>query len=549
MIFFELLLFLFSISVISLSLAGYGSLLLTNESRNLFLDIFLGFIIASLIVTLIHFFSKINLIISILVLIFGLIAFYRNSNLNYFTLLKKKNLVYLLIILLFLPMYISQKYHEDFGYYHFPYALALIEEKIIFGFANIDKPFVYNSLWLNLKPLFFLENKNFNFLTVPSFLLYISFILFSINEVLKKKDIQNSDYFLVVVIFYFILKFTRISEFGVDLPAIIFSVLAIYYFIKLSETKEISKKTSFFFLNFIFLLFSILIKLSTAPILLLTIYLYFFNFNDFKFIVFKIRFLVIYFLCFSFFTQQFIYTGCFLFPTNFSCLNVSWFNIEHLSLNKILELTNKSYSTARNMYSPSEYLSNYTWFPFWLKRNYTEILEHLGTIILPVLFFSFFLKKKNINKEIFNKKKIIYLFVFLNIIFWLNFSPVYRFGVHIFITLSFIILLDLLISKEFSKKLFTFFISIFLLFNFTKNILRINNSDDIFIGIQKIENSYIFKGDISNEYAKIYHPDVENNKKNGWQGRLCWNTPFICSYNKLEVKKKNGYLIINKIHN
>ena len=549
MIFFELLLFLFSISVISLSFAGYGSLLLTNESRNLFLDIFLGFIIVSLIVTLIHFFSKINLIISILVLIFGLIAFYRNSNLNYLTLLKKKNLAYLLIILLFLPMYISQKYHEDFGYYHFPYALALIEEKIIFGFANIDKPFVYNSLWLNLKPLFFLENKNFNFLTVPSFLLYISFILFSINEVLKKKDIQNSDYFLVVVIFYFILKFTRISEFGVDLPAIIFSVLAIYYFIKLSETKEISKKTSFFYLNFIFSVFSILIKLSTAPILLLTIYLYLFNFNDFKFIVFKIRFLVIYFLCFSFFTQQFIYTGCFLFPTNFSCLNVSWFNIEHLSLNKILELTNKSYSTARNMYSPSEYLSNYTWFPFWLKRNYTEILEHLGTIILPVLFFAFFLKKKNINKEIFNKKKIIYLFVFLNIIFWLNFSPVYRFGVHIFITLSFIILLDLLISREFSKKLFTFFVSIFLLFSFSKNIFRINNSDNIFIGIQKIENSYIFKDDISNEYAKIFHPDVGNNKKNGWQGRLCWNTPFICSYNKLDVSKKNGYLIINKLQN
>ena len=74
------------------------------------------------------------------------------------------------------------------------------------------------------------------------------------------------------------------------------------------------------------------------------------------------------------------------------------------------------------MYSPSEYLSNYTWFPYWLKRNYTEILEHIGTIILPVLFFVFFLKKKNIYKKIFNKKKIIYFFIFLNIIFWLNFS-------------------------------------------------------------------------------------------------------------------------------
>ena len=294
MILFELLLFLVSIIVIFLSLKGYGSLLSSNEDKNLFLDVFLGFIPVSLIVTLIHFFSKIDSIISILILTFGLILVYKNSYLNYSALFKKKNLTYLLVILFFLPMYISQKYHEDFGYYHLPYALALIEEKIIFGFANIDTPFVYNSLWLNLKPLFFLDNKNFNFLTLPSFLLFISFILFSINEVLNKKYIQNSDYFLVVVIFYFILKFTRISEFGVDFPAIIFSILAIYYFIKFSETKEISKKISFFYFNFIFSVFSILIKLSTAPILLLTIYIYFFNFKNLKFIIFKIKF---FFLC------------------------------------------------------------------------------------------------------------------------------------------------------------------------------------------------------------------------------------------------------------
>ena len=52
-------------------------------------------------------------------------------------------------------MFISQKYHEDFGYYHLPYALGLIEEKIIFGFANIDKSYVYNSIWLNYIQYFF----------------------------------------------------------------------------------------------------------------------------------------------------------------------------------------------------------------------------------------------------------------------------------------------------------------------------------------------------------------------------------------------------------
>ena len=549
MILFELLLFLVSIIVIFLSLKGYGSLLSSNEDKNLFLDVFLGFIPVSLIVTLIHFFSKIDSIISILILTFGLILVYKNSYLNYSALFKKKNLTYLLVILFFLPMYISQKYHEDFGYYHLPYALALIEEKIIFGFANIDTPFVYNSLWLNLKPLFFLDNKNFNFLTLPSFLLFISFILFSINEVLNKKYIQNSDYFLVVVIFYFILKFTRISEFGVDFPAIIFSILAIYYFIKFSETKEISKKISFFYFNFIFSVFSILIKLSTAPILFLTIYMYFFNFKNLKFIIFKIKFLVIYILIFVFFTQQFIYTGCFLFPTNYSCLNVSWFNIEHLSLSKQLELTNKSYSVARDIYSPEEYLNNFNWFSFWIKRNSLEIFEHLMTIILPILIFISFLKKEKKKIFFFQKKLLLFVFLILSLIFWLNFSPVFRFAIYIFITLIYLVFSNILITRIFSRKFFIIFISIFLTFSFIKNIVRISETEKIFIGIQKIDNQFILNKLVINDFLDIYYPDVKNNKKNGWQGRLCWNTPFICSYNKLTIKKNNGYLIINKLQN
>jgi len=64
-------------------------------------------------------------------------------------------------------MFVSQKYHEDFGYYHLPYALAFLEEKIVFGFANIDKTFVYNSIWLNLYSIFFLDDKNYNYFSNP----------------------------------------------------------------------------------------------------------------------------------------------------------------------------------------------------------------------------------------------------------------------------------------------------------------------------------------------------------------------------------------------
>ena len=109
-------------------------------------------------------------------------------------------------------------------------------------------------------------------------------------------------------------------------------------------------------------------------------------------------------------------------------------------------------------------------FLFWLKRNYIEILEHLTTIILPVLLFAFCLKKKDTNKEILMKKSLSIFLYFFKFNFLAQFlSPVYRFGAYIFVTLAFLILLNLLVLKEFSKKkIFVFFVAIFLLFSFSK---------------------------------------------------------------------------------
>ena len=549
MIILELLVFLITIIFLSLSFSGIGSLITFNTKSDFLINIFFGFIAVSMFVTFIHFFFKINFFISGSIFLLGIILVLWKK--NSLILLKKKSLIlFLVVIFLLLPIFISQKYHEDFGYYHLPYSLAFIEEKIVFGFANIDIPYVYNSIWLNLYPIFFIENKNFDFLTLPSFLLFLSFIIFSIKNIIEKKDqIKNSDYYLIVILFYFLLKFTRISEFGVDFPAVIFSVLSIYYFIKFYETKENLDKKSFFYFNLFFAIFAVLIKLSAALIIILPIFLFLTNFKDLKFYILSLRFLAISFLCIIFFVQQFIYTGCFLFPTTLTCLNVSWFNPEHIDLSKRLELINKSYSSAKGIYSPEEYLSNFNWFLIWIKRNFKEILEHLMTMILPILIFVLVSKKKLGTILVFEKKLILVFFIILSLIFWLNYSPVFRFAIHIYITLIFLFFSKILISKEFSKKKFIIFISVFLVFNFSKNVLRISDTEKVFLGIQKIENEYLLDTKTSNKYANIYYPDVKNNKKNGWQGRLCWDTPFICSYNKLDVSKKNGYLIVNKIKN
>ena len=355
---------------------------------------------------------------------------------------------------------------------------------------------------------------------------------------------------MLITLFYFILKFTRISEFGVDLPAAIFSILTIYYYLKFSEIDITHERKEYFFLILIFSIFSILIKLSTIPLILLPMFLYFKYFKVLKTDIFKVKFFFIYFLLITFFIQQFIYTGCILFPSNLTCSNVSWFSNDNINLSNQLELINKGYfSLAKDIYTPEEYLDNFKWFGFWLKRNYIEISEHLLTIALPVIFFLFFLKNKINHKFIFNNKFGLYLFLISGLLFWLNFSPVYRFAIHLFLTLMFIIFISFLISKNFSKKIFLIFVMTFVFFSFSKNILRLNKVENIFLGKKKIENRYVLNDYNVNQQIKIYRPDVENNSKNGWQGRLCWNIPFICSYNKLDIKKKNGYFIINKLIN
>ena len=550
MILSQILIFFISIIFISLSISGYGRIINLNIKKNFFLDIFLGFIIISFIITFIHFFLKINLPISFLIFIFGILAFFFKKNINLIKLFKTKNIFLLIIIFFFIPIFVSQKYHEDFGYYHLPYAISFIEEKIIFGFANIDKSYVYNSIWLNLYSIFFLSDKNFNFLTLPSFLLFLSVILFSINQIISEDKKFVSDYFLLIILFYFILKFTRISEFGVDLPAAIFCILTFYCFLKFSEIDFINEKREYFFLVSIFSIFSVLIKFSTIPLIFLPAFLYIKNFKELSFDIFRLRFFFIYSLIIIFLIQQFIYTGCLFFPSNFSCLNVSWFNDEYINLSKQLELINKGYfSLAKDYYTPGEYLKNLNWLSFWFKRNFIEISEHLVTASLPVLLFLFFQKKKIENKLVLNEKIGIYLFLILGLLFWLNFSPVYRFAIHLFLILIFVLLIGVLPKKNFSKKVFLIFVVTFIFFSFSKNIIRLNKAENIFLGVLKIENKYLLNEKNINQLVKIYRPDVENNLKNGWQGRLCWDIPFICSYNSLGVKIKNGYLIINKLKN
>ena len=547
MIIIELVLFtlisLFSI----ISISGLGKFFINRINRNFFESFFCGFIAISFLLSFLHFFIKIDFYISLPIFLFGFILALKNFKFST-VIINKKYIAYLLIFLILIPMYISQKYHEDFGYYHLPYILNFVNEKIIFGLANSNRAFVHNSIWLNILPFFYIKG-NYNLVTLPTFLIYFGFIIFSINQIIKQKENKISCFFLIVTSFYLILKFTRISEFGNDIPAVIFSALSIFNFFRFLEEEDTDKKKNYFFNNFIFASFAILIKFSSIPIILITIYLFFRNYKFLINDIFKIDYIFVYSLCLIFFIQQFIYTGCFIFPSKLTCMDVSWFDKNYLNAGRRLSLINKSYASARGFLTPEEFLRNFNWIPFWFNRSYIGISEHLATMIIPLIIFLSILKK-NTDQIIFKFKEIKFFTfsIFLGFMFWLNFSPVYRFGIVYFLSIVFLCLLVIYKQKKFSKKIFINLILIFLLFNFSKNIVRITKENKLFFGIKKIENDYIENTKYKNNPIKIFQPDMTANAKkgNGWQGRLCWDIKFLCTKNKVIIEEKKNYLFIKR---
>ena len=79
MIFFHIIIFFVSIILFSVSIAGYGSLIRLKNENDFFIDIFLGFTIISFIVTIFHFFFKINLAISSLIFFTGLVIYFKKK--------------------------------------------------------------------------------------------------------------------------------------------------------------------------------------------------------------------------------------------------------------------------------------------------------------------------------------------------------------------------------------------------------------------------------------------------------------------------------------
>ena len=208
MIILETFIFTISSIILIFSFNGLGSIININRSKFfLFENIFLGIILSSLCSTFIHLFYSINFWFSLIIFLTGLLISIKKK-LFKMKIITKKNIQFFIIFLLFTPLFITQKYHEDFGYYHLPHIINFISEKIIFGLSNVNTAHALSSISDYISASFWLDG-NYILLHYVN-LIFIGLFYF----VMYKYLFGDNNYFKFSA--FGVLIFSFLDNFGVN---------------------------------------------------------------------------------------------------------------------------------------------------------------------------------------------------------------------------------------------------------------------------------------------------------------------------------------------
>ena len=528
-----------------LSICGYGLIYNKNEISyfdNPFTNIFAGLIILvpiSFILNLISSSVVINLFIFLLGIFFYLIRY------------KTKYLVYFLSVsLIFFSGLIISKTHEDFSVYHFQHINEISQDYIILGLANLDIRYTYASIFAYLQSLYKFPIFDFKTIFLPVYSIYLSLIGYLFFNVIKKRKVLISAFFLILLI----IKFKRLSEFGYDY---IGQFLLIYIFIEFIFDTKLNRR-KFFDLIALFLL-SILIKITNIyflPVILIPILHITKKIKIKKLIPIAIPILS-FLLIFS--ANSFIKTGCLNYFLKITCdINngPSW-NVHYEEINQIKSISKswaRGYFHQKNenkIENENTYNKSLNWIPNWLISHFKiKILDYL--ILLLIIYFlinklSFTKLKTRFNKS--------YLGLFITLIFsclfWLYNFPQFRLG-FASISLLFFLIIDNFFKSNIKlrTKQFIFILVISIVYFNYSNFKRISEEfyrDDIY----KFTNFPFFPSpnlSFKVKFSEDIKYRVSTPNENFW--RTCWNIKPICVNHddKIKITKLKKNFTIEKIN-
>ena len=550
--------YFFLISFVGYSF-GFSSMISVRiKSLNKGLICFLGFFIVTLISYISIFFFKHGFYHNFIIHITGVILFFIFVNNKILDRGFIANL-FKISLLVFLGLFIS-KTNEDFPYYHLPFTMILVENKIQFGLGNLNTAYNHiSSLFFLNSTLYmpYIKHYTFNFINIY-FLTFIN--LYFYCELLEKKITKINFHFYINLLFFILINvaFSRIAEYGTDLQGQFLAIILLIELSKIINVENNAKKNDVLILLIVLIFY--LISLKTLFIVYLIFPLIIFYYSKSKFLLLKNNLIFSYlFFIFLFFTlflsHNFINSGCLVYGFKSLCFGGSqifWgIPVDEIIQRRIWIETWAKAGAAPNFRIDNLefYLSNFNWVSNWFNMHFftkiTDFIIVLATIIL-VTFFTFFSYKKKIiknnNKIIDYKFYIIYLVILALLAIWFVNHPTIRYGGYVIISSLFFfpaakyLINFFAFNKNVKKKLNILIIVTFLIFNF-KNLIRIVDEfkrNDFY----KFTNFPFYQSE-TGTFQRYYTSSGQLlYKADGTVGNYCWALPTPCGYIDDNVQSK-----------
>ncbi len=582
--------FLINYFIVLMVILGFGLLsqkILLNKVNylsNIGLIGFFGLLFIFLVSSLIHFFINFNNLIVYLVYSIGFISFiffFFKKNIE-----RKKLLILFLISIIFLPISIIAEPNEDFFLYYYPYIKYLESSKIIFGITNLNDFLAYstNSLYdiIILLQLPIFEHKSYS---IPILFFYIFFVVFLIDEIIKKQDI-----FYLIILSLSLVTFAKLRDFGTSIPPqLLLILIGCLIYDSINKKFNQQKITSILFLT----LFAFILRFNSIVIFPILIFFSIYNLPKLFFYINKNKIVTLYLsvILFLFIAKNFIHSGCLLYPVPQLCFNnLNWSSDKIIVQSKYNKF--KSDSKGWPFYAKEKFrmkskfvwknlirddFAGYNqygkllptfWFKYWIQDPQYKKIINLALISFCIFILLIVnIKNKSFKKIENNKNLFLLLFSFLSIILWFFLSPQLRYGGFFCFIFFFSLLFKSLFNIKFDK---SNNINVILILCFSlcyvqiKNLNRINNDlkEDIFINFPwpnyiqlKHKEDYVIYQYDNQIYNKRIYSDNLIFDNNGDYILMCGGISFPCISDGKEIcigekKVKNNYnFYLKKINN
>ena len=506
---------------------------------NFFEQSIIGLVGTGFIALLINFFFPLNDLFIYLNLFIGLIFIFFFKDKIKFNYNKSSKLFIILFFLLSLANIYGSGFSDDLNHYHGGYITNTDNHNYIIGLNFLHHHYGYSSIWLILHSYLNINNsflQDIHILNGIIFFLLIAYLFTENNE--KSKHSSNYILYLIssIFIFFIILKYTRLKEFGLDRPGILIYCFLIYFAAKYEFLikQNLKDKEKFFFIILFICLFITSVKIFLLSCFLVPL-IFIIKSKSYDFLFSKII-CIFYLLALCYLIKNVLISGCLVYPFSFTCLSDLPWNSKEIASNVLLlvEASTKSYDKYLGSLNIIEYVNNFNWLSTWFQRNIEEFNNYILTSLLAILLF--FISSKTKKKIKFNYLElIIMLLFFVNIIIFLK-SPVSRY--HHVMFILFALSLTILSNKLFLKKIFFFKLIIILLvfFNFTKNFQRIYETNFYNNPYEHIKKIKWYRAPVEKKLGSFTY-------FNGW---IDEHPIGNMNLNKYKYKRKMGFDIIYK---